>query len=97
MVVHDENSLDAQDSSHLSSSCMLHEDNSSSQLAKFFHEACDKDGCHLVGSGLIENGSSSYPHTMHDLVQSSKCDFTIMEIYWNCQGVEALQLSLMVM
>lgn len=34
---------------------------------------------------------------MHDLVQSSKYDFTILESYGTCQAVEALQLLLMVM
>lgn len=45
-VIHDENSLNTQDSSHSSSSCVLHEDISSSQFAENFDEACDKDGCH---------------------------------------------------
>jgi len=35
-------------------------------------EISDKDGCHLVRSGLIETSSINYPQTMHDLVQSSE-------------------------
>lgn len=66
------------------------------QVVKF-NQISDKDGCHQVSSCLIEINNSSYPHTMHDLVQSSKCDFTILESSGTYQGVEALQLPLMVM
>lgn len=52
--IHDENSLNAQDSSHLSSSCVLHEDNSSSQLAENFDEVCDKYCCHPKSSFEIK-------------------------------------------
>lgn len=55
------------------------------------------DGFHMVSSGLIKISGSSYPHIMHDLIQSSKCDFTIFENFRTCQGVEALQIYLMVM
>ena len=51
----------------------------------------------MVRSAFIETNGSSYPQTMHDLVQSSKCDFTILGNFGTCQGVEALQLLLMVM
>ena len=56
----------------------------------------DKYGCHLVSRGLIEIIGSYYPHTMHDLIQSSECDFTILESFRNFQEVKALQLPLMV-
>ena len=36
-------------------------------------------------------------HTMHYLIQYSKCDFTILESSETCMEVEALQLLLMVM
>jgi len=54
-VMHDENSLNTKDSSHSSSSCVLHEDNSSSQFAENFDEACDRDGCHPERSFEINN------------------------------------------
>lgn len=57
----------------------------------------DKDGYHLVGRGLIETTRSNYPHTMHDMVQSLECDFTILESFRTCQELEALQLMFMVM
>lgn len=58
----------------------------------------DRDGYHLVSSGPIEIKGCTYPHTyMHDIIQSSKCDFTILESFGTCQEVEALQLLLMVM
>lgn len=50
-------------------------------------ESCqtiDKDGCHPMSSGHIETDGSNYPHTMHNLVQSSKCDFTILESFGIC-------------
>lgn len=40
----------------------------------------EKYGFHRVSSGIIETSGSSYPHTMHDPVQSSKCNFTILKV-----------------
>lgn len=57
----------------------------------------DKYGCHPMSCGLIETSGSNYPHTMHDLFQYSKCDFTIFKSFWTCQEVEALQILSMVM
>lgn len=62
-----------------------------------FGQISDRDGFHLVSSGFIETSGSSYPETMQDLVKSSKCDFVILEISGIYQGVESLQLPLMVM
>lgn len=45
-VANDENILNTQDSSHPSSSYVLHEDDLLSQLAENFDEACDRDGFH---------------------------------------------------
>ena len=58
-------------------------------------ETCDKDGCHPVSS--IETSNNTYPQTMHDLVQASKCDSTILGSSKTYEGVEALQLLSMVM
>jgi len=93
-VIHDENSLNTQDSSHLLSSCVLHEDNSASQLAENFDEACDRDGCHSESNFEISN--NNHPQAMHDLVHISKFNFSILEISRTCEGVEALQRLLMV-
>lgn len=60
-------------------------------------EVSDRDGCHPIRNSLIETNGNNYPHTIHDLVQPSKCDSTIFEISKNCDGFEALQLPLMVM
>ena len=57
----------------------------------------DKDGYHLVHNGLIEISGSSCRHTMHGIVQSSKCNFTVLENSETCYKVEALQIPLMVM
>lgn len=96
-VVHDKNSLNVQDSSHLSSSCVFHEDNLSCQLAKTenFDEACDKYRCHPKRSFEISNNID--PQAMHDLVHISKWKFSILETSGTCQGVEALHCLLMVM
>lgn len=94
-VVHNENSLNAQDSSHLSSSCVLHEDDLLHQLAENFDEACDRNGCHSKSSFEINN--NSHHQAMHDLVHVSKFNCSILESFEMCQGVEALQHSLMVM
>ena len=48
-------------------------------------------------SDLVEVIDDSCPRTMHDLIQSSKCDFTILESSDTCQKVEELKLPLMVM
>lgn len=61
-----------------------------------YDENSDKDGFHSVNSDPIEINESSYPHTMHDMVKNSKCDFTILENFGTCQGVEALRIPLMV-
>ena len=58
-------------------------------------ETCDIDGSHLTNNFEISN--NDHPQTMHCLVQASKCDSTILESSRTCQGVEALQLLLMVM
>ena len=59
------------------------------------NETSDKDGFHPVRSSEINN--NSYPQTMCDSIQASKCNSTIVEISGTYQGVEALQLLLMVM
>jgi len=69
-VVHDENILNTQDSSHSSSSYVLHEDSSSSQLAENFDEACDRDGCHP--KRIFEISNNIHPQNMHDLVHIPK-------------------------
>jgi len=76
---------------------MLHEDNSLSHLARAgkFDEACDRDGYHPNRSFEINN--NNHPQAMHDLVHISKCNFSILECFGTCQGVEALQRPLMVM
>ena len=55
------------------------------------------DGFHLDSSYLLEINGSSYPHTMHDLIQSSKCNPAILEHSGTCLKVEEIQLPLMVM
>jgi len=45
-------------------------------------EICDRDGCHLLSSFEIKN--NSYPQTIHDLVQASKCDSTILKSSRTC-------------
>lgn len=62
-----------------------------------YNKINDRDGFHLVSSGPIEIISNNYLHTMHDMIQSSKFDFSILESTRICQEVEALQLLLMVM
>ena len=57
----------------------------------------DRDGSYSMSSGLTETSTNNYPQTMHDLVQASKCNYTILGISKTFQGVEALQISLMVM
>ncbi len=74
---------------------MLHEDNSSSQLAENFDVACDRDFCHPKRRFEISN--NTHPQAMHDLVHIPRCNFSILESSGTCQGVEALQHSLMVM
>ena len=56
-----------------------------------------KDGFHKVNSDLIEISERSYPHTMHDLVQSSQFDFKIPKSLGTFSRFEALHLMLMVM
>lgn len=56
----------------------------------------DRDGYDLVSSGPVEITGSNYLHTMHDLIQSSKCDFTILENFGTCEEIEELQPPLMV-
>ena len=94
-VFHDEKSLNTHEYSHSSSSCVLHEGSSSSQLAENFDEACDRDGCHPKRS--FEINSNNHPQAMHDLVHISKCNFSILESSKTCQGVNARQHPLMVM
>jgi len=96
-VVHDENSFNAQDSSHSSSSCMLHEDNSSMHHAKAekFDEACDRYGCHPKSNFEISN--NIHRQVMYDLVHISKCQFSILEISGMFHWVKELQHPLMVM
>lgn len=94
-VVHDENSLNTQDSSHSSSSCVLHEDNCSSQLTRNFDEAYDRDGCHPKRSFEISN--NNHPQDMHDLVHISKYNFSILDSFKTCQVFKALQHQLMLM
>lgn len=62
-----------------------------------FGQVSDRDGCNSVRIGIIETNGSKYICTMHDLVQSSRCDFTILEIFGTFQEVETFQISLMVM
>ena len=45
----------------------------------------DRDGFHLVSIGPIGITGNSYLNAMHDLIQSSKYDFTILEIFENFQ------------
>jgi len=66
-VIHDENNVKTHDSSHSSSSSVLHEDRSSSQLADNFDEPYDRDGCYPKSSFEISN--NNHPHAMHDLAQ----------------------------
>jgi len=49
---------------------VLHEDDSSSQLAENVDEACEKDGCHIKRSFEISN--NSHPQDLHDLVHITK-------------------------
>ena len=58
---------------------------------------CDRDGCYPMSSGLTKTRNNSYPQTMHDLVQASNYDSTILESFGMYQGVEALQRPLLVM
>lgn len=44
----------------------------------------DRDGFHLVNSDLIKISERSYPHSVHDLVQSLGCDFTILDTFGTC-------------
>lgn len=112
-IIHDENENNKiiEYSFHSLSSLLLHEENSSNELAheiflihtssnlwleEYFNlsnmvvdfeksvEISEKDGCHLVSSGLIETSGSIYRHTMHDLIQLSECDFTILESSKTC-------------
>ena len=46
------------------------------------NEISDRDGCHPMRNGFIETSGSSYPQTMHDLIQSSKHNSTILESSW---------------
>lgn len=66
-------------------------------LVEKSNEISGRDGCNPVGNGFIETSGSSYPQTMHDLIQSSKHNFTILESFGTFQGVEAPQIMLMVM
>lgn len=45
-------------------------------------------------SALTKTSNSSYPQTMHDLVQAPQCASTILGSSETCQGVESLQISL---
>lgn len=84
---------------HLSLNVLPKEPLQSSNLmvveAKKYSERYDGDGCHPKRNFEISN--KNHPQTMHDLVQASKCDSTILDSSETCQGVEALQLLLMVM
>lgn len=62
-----------------------------------YDQISNRDGFHLVDSDIIKIGERNFPHTMHDLVQSSKCDLIILESFRTYQGVEELQLPFMVM
>jgi len=50
-----------------------------------------------MSNGLAKSRNINYPQTMHDIVQASKYDSTILISFTTRQGVEALQLLLMVM
>jgi len=80
-AIHDkiENSLITECSSHSPSSLLLHEDDSSNQLAEIekYGETYDKDDCHFERSFEISN--NSHPQAIHDLVQASKYDSAILE------------------
>jgi len=58
-------------------------------------ETCDRDGCHQERS--FEISRNNHPKAMHDFIQVSKCDSTILKCSRMCQGVEALQHLSMVM
>lgn len=85
-VVHDEveNSLIIERISHSLSSLLLHEDNSSSQLAEAEKSSatCDRDGCHSERTSEIRN--NNHPQSMHGLVQASKYHSAILESFGTC-------------
>jgi len=54
----------------------------------------DIDGFHLDNSDPVTIIGGSFPHTMHDVIQSSKCDSIIFEISRTYQEVKARQLRL---
>lgn len=62
-----------------------------------FDQISDVDGSHLDSSDLVEITDGSCPYTMHDPIQSSKGNFIFLESFGTHQGLEALQLLLMVM
>jgi len=62
-----------------------------------YGKICDRDGCYPMSRNHTEINNSSYPQTMHDLVQDSKLDSTILECYGSFQVVKALQIPFMVM
>lgn len=57
----------------------------------------DSDGSYLIRSSLTKTKNRNYPQAMHDMVQASKCDSTILWSFGTCKGVEALQHQLMFM
>jgi len=54
-------------------------------------------GYRLDSSDIATTSSSSFPCTMHDMIQSLQCNSTILESFKTFQELEVLQLPLMVM
>ncbi len=57
----------------------------------------DVDCFHVNISDLVHLTDSSFPHAIHNLAQVSKCNYLTFESSEICEGVEALQILLMVM
>ena len=72
-------------------------------LGNFFAEnvnsnrITDINGYHLDCSDLVKITGGSSPCTIHNMIQSSKFNYIILESSGTHQEVEALQISLMVM
>ena len=47
---------------------------------EIYDQVSDRDGFHSVNSDLIKISVRRYPHSMHDLVQSSECDLKSLNV-----------------